>query len=84
MSNSHLQTIDLDQLALVAGGQDNGTWEQRGRQVGQVGGQVLANMAPPALQPAAQAVLPPTGREVGGWVGRQVDNITSRLPQLPW
>jgi hypothetical protein len=82
MSNSHLQTIDLDQLALVAGGQDAGTFEQAGRQIGQAGGQVLANMTPPVFRPAAQAVLPPAGREAGGWVGRQVDNITSRLPRL--
>jgi hypothetical protein len=82
MSNSQLQTIAIDQLVLVAGGQGAGTWEQRGQQVGQAGGHVLANMAPPALQPAAQAVLPPVGREAGGWVGRQVDNVTSRLPRL--
>jgi hypothetical protein len=81
MSNSNLQTIDLDQLTLVAGGQNPGTFEQVGRQVGQAGGQALANAAPPLLQPAAQAVLPPVGREAGGWVGRQVDNFTS---QLPW
>lgn len=81
MSNSNLQTIALDQLTLVTGGQD-GRWEQVGRQVGQTGGQVLANAAPPLLRPAAQQVLPPAGREAGGWVGRQIDNVASQLPWL--
>ena len=82
MVDCNLQTIDLDQLALVAGGQDPGTFEQAGRWIGQTGGQALANSAPLPLRPAAQAVLPPAGREAGGWVGRQVDNFTSRLPRL--
>jgi hypothetical protein len=80
MSNLSIQTIDLDQLALVSGGE--GTFEQAGRQVGQAGGQALANVTPQPYRPIAQAVLPPAGREVGGWVGRQVDNVTSRLPRL--
>jgi len=79
--NNTMQTIDLDQLAFVAGGA-GGTWEQVGRQVGQAGGQAAANATPPVVRPIAQAVLPPAGREAGGWVGRQIDNVTSRLPRL--
>jgi hypothetical protein len=77
---SQLQTLSLDQLDLVTGGA--GPFENLGRQVGQAGGQAAANVTPPVIRPVAQAVLPPAAREAGGWVGRQVDNLASRLPRL--
>ena len=80
MSSTSLPTIDLDQLALVAGGQ--GPAEQAGQQIGQTAGQVVADATPAPVRPIAQQVLPPAGKQVGGWIGRQVDNVTSRLPRL--
>jgi hypothetical protein len=80
MSNTQLQTLDLDQLSLVAGGA--GPFEDAGRKVGTAGGQAIANVTPEPIRPAAQAVLPPVGGQVGAWAGRQVDNAVSRLPRL--
>jgi hypothetical protein len=80
MSNTQLQTLNLDQLSLVAGGA--GPFEDAGRAAGTAGGQVLANATPPPVRPVAQAVLPPVGGQVGAWAGRQVDNVVSRLPRL--
>lgn len=81
MSNTDLQTIDLDQLALVAGGA--GPAENKGRQIGQQVGQGIANVTPAPLRKEAQKVLPPAGADVGGWIGHQIDNVTSHLPKIP-
>jgi hypothetical protein len=77
-----ISTIDLDQLITVTGGQNGGFFENAGRQVGQAGGQAVASVTPAPVRPIAQQVLPPVGREVGGWAGRQIDNFAQQLPRL--
>ena len=66
-----LQTIDLDQLALITGGQ--GRFERVGEQVGGAVGRWGAGLVPRPYRPVAQAVLPPVGRAVGGEIGRRID-----------
>ncbi|MBA2545152.1 MAG: hypothetical protein H0V17_36255 [Deltaproteobacteria bacterium] len=67
-----LQTIDLDQLALVNGGQD-GRFQRLGAQTGETLGRWGAQLMPKPTQPIAQQVLPPAGRHIGGQLGRTVD-----------
>jgi len=68
--SQQIQTIDLDQLALVSGGEgEAGRFERIGRTVGEGAGRFVGRFAPPLVQP----VLPPLGRELGGRAGRAVD-----------
>lgn len=64
---THLQTIDLDQLALITGGQ--GTFERLGGAAGETLGRWGARHVPPPLNRA----LPPAGRYLGEQAGRAID-----------
>jgi hypothetical protein len=71
-----LKTIDLDQLALITGGQgpgDQGTYERVGEKVGGALGTWGAGMVPPKQRPMARAVMPPAGRALGAELGRRFD-----------
>ena len=68
-----MNTIDLDQLSLVTGGQQQGTFERIGGTVGEAAGRWGASMLPAPVQPAGRAVLPPAGRAAGSQAGAAVD-----------
>jgi hypothetical protein len=68
--------IDMDQLALVAGGQ--GAFERLGAEAGEAAGRWGARQLPQAWRPLGEAVLPPAGRGAGGYAGRWVDRWLSR------
>jgi hypothetical protein len=71
---TNLQTIEVGQLALVTGGQQQGTFERIGGNVGQQLGQWGSQYVPPP----ANMLLPPIGRQVGQQAGRMVDRWFQR------
>ena len=71
-----IQSIDLDQLALVSGGQ--GRFERLGGNVGHAAGQVVAQALPAPVRPIGNATIPPAGRMLGQYAGRYVDSWLRR------
>ena len=69
---TNLQMIEIDQLALVTGGQ--GTFERLGGNVGQRLGQWGSQYVPPP----ANTLLPPVGQKLGQQAGRAVDRWFGR------
>ena len=79
-----METMTIDQLSLVTGGADQGTFERLGGRAGEALGRWGASMLPAPVQPAGHAVLPPAGRAVGSQAGAAVDrwiNPSSWLPR---